>query len=82
MERVLIIDDDRFTQNVLQKSLFKFYETRTADNGAVGLNLAQSWRPDAILLDVEMPGQNGRDEIAWPHSALRFPQHACRASTM
>lgn len=59
MERVLIIDDDRFTQNVLQKSLYKFYETRTADNGAVGLNLAQNWRPDAILLDVEMPGQNG-----------------------
>ena len=59
MERVLIIDDDRFTQNVLQKSLYKFYETRTADNGAVGLSLAQSWHPDAILLDVEMPGQNG-----------------------
>jgi DNA-binding response OmpR family regulator len=59
MERVLIIDDDRFTQNVLQKSLYKFYETRTADNGAVGLSVAQSWKPDAILLDVEMPGQNG-----------------------
>ena len=59
MERVLIIDDDRFTQNVLQKSLYKYYETRTADNGAVGLSLAQSWHPDAILLDVEMPGQNG-----------------------
>lgn len=59
MERVLIIDDDRFTQNVLQKSLYKFYETRTADNGSVGLSLAQSWQPDAILLDVEMPGQNG-----------------------
>ncbi|HMU66939.1 MAG TPA: response regulator [Cellvibrionaceae bacterium] len=59
MERVLIIDDDRFTQNVLQKSLYKHYETRTADNGAVGLSLAQNWHPDAILLDVEMPGQNG-----------------------
>jgi DNA-binding response OmpR family regulator len=59
MERVLIVDDDRFTQNIVQKSLYKYYETRSADNGAIALALAQSWKPNAILLDVEMPGQNG-----------------------
>ncbi len=59
MERVLIIDDDRFTQNVLSRSLFKEYETRTADNGAIGIKVAESWHPDIILLDVEMPGKNG-----------------------
>lgn len=59
MEKVLIIDDDRFTQNILQKNLFKVYEVRTADDGAAGLNLANRWHPDVILLDVEMPGQNG-----------------------
>lgn len=59
MDKILIIDDDRFVQNVLQKSLFKKYETRTADNGKQGLLLAESWQPTIILLDVEMPGQNG-----------------------
>lgn len=59
MNRVLIIDDDRFTQNVLHRYLCKTYETRTADNGAMGIKVANSWAPDIILLDVEMPGQNG-----------------------
>ena len=59
MHRVLIIDDDRFTQNVLTKCLFKHYETRTADDGPMGIKLAGTWAPDVILLDVEMPGQNG-----------------------
>lgn len=59
MNRVLIIDDDRFTQNVIRRSLCNDYETRTADNGAMGLKVAGSWSPDIILLDVEMPGQNG-----------------------
>lgn len=59
MNRVLIIDDDRFTQNVIRRSLCHNYETRTADNGAMGLKVANNWAPDIILLDVEMPGQNG-----------------------
>ena len=59
MNRVLIIDDDRFTQNVIRRSLCNDYETRTADNGAMGLKVAGNWSPDIILLDVEMPGQNG-----------------------
>ncbi len=59
MDRVLIIDDDRFVQNVIQKALFKSYETRTADDGKLGLALAEKWQPNIILLDVEMPGQNG-----------------------
>ncbi len=59
MDKVLIIDDDRFTQNVLHKSLFQRYEVRTADDGSSGIRLAREWHPDVILLDVEMPGRNG-----------------------
>ncbi len=59
MDKVLIIDDDRFTQNLLQKSLFQHYEVRTADDGTTGLYVANQWQPDVILLDVEMPGKNG-----------------------
>lgn len=59
MTKVLIVDDDRFMQNVLKRYLTKNYETRTADDGAMGIRLANSWQPNIILLDVEMPGQNG-----------------------
>lgn len=59
MDKVLIIDDDRFAQNLLHKSLFQHYEVRTADDGTTGLRLADQWQPNVILLDVEMPGKNG-----------------------
>ncbi|HEY7774097.1 MAG TPA: response regulator [Marinagarivorans sp.] len=76
MNRVLIIDDDRFTQNVLSRSLCKHYQTRTADNGAMGLRVANSWKPDIILLDVEMPGQNGYevcDQLKHQESTRHIP---------
>ncbi len=59
MEKILIIDDERFTQQIINKSLVSRYNTRTADNGICGLKIAEEWQPDIILLDVEMPGQNG-----------------------
>jgi len=59
VDKVLIIDDDRFIQNTLKKSLFQSCEVRTADDGKAGQFLATTWNPDVILLDVEMPGQNG-----------------------
>ncbi|BCD96446.1 response regulator [Marinagarivorans cellulosilyticus] len=76
MNRVLIIDDDRFTQNVLRKYLCKTYDTRTADNGAMGIKVANSWPPDIILLDVEMPGQNGYevcDELKRQETTSNIP---------
>lgn len=76
MNRVLIIDDDRFTQNVLRKYLCKTYDTRTADNGAMGIKVANSWSPDIILLDVEMPGQNGYeicDELKRQETTSNIP---------
>lgn len=59
MDKVLIIDDDRFAQSFLHKSLHQKYDVRTADDGLTGMRLAKEWHPDVILLDVEMPGRNG-----------------------
>ncbi len=59
LDRVLIIDDDRFVQKVLQRSLVDHYETKVADCGEAGLTAAEEWQPNIILLDVEMPGRNG-----------------------
>jgi len=59
MERVLVIDDDRFLQKIVRNTLKESYEVHAADNGGQGLIEAKQWHPNAILLDVEMPGMNG-----------------------
>ncbi len=47
---------------------FKFeaegYEVETADNGKLGLQLAEQMRPDMILTDLMMPEMNGEDMLA------------------
>jgi two-component system, OmpR family, alkaline phosphatase synthesis response regulator PhoP len=59
--RVLIIDDEEDVRSVTALSLSAVGEMDVieASNGADGLRLAQTERPDAILLDVMMPGEDG-----------------------
>jgi DNA-binding response OmpR family regulator len=63
MTKVAIIEDD---QAISQMYRIKFeaegYEVETADNGKLGLELAESMRPDIILLDLMMPLMTG-DEM-------------------
>jgi DNA-binding response OmpR family regulator len=60
--RVLIIDDDRNTRALLQLLLEPHgYQVLLAPDGEVGLALAETQRPDLILLDVAMPHRTGMD---------------------
>ncbi len=57
---VLVIDDDNSTRDLLSKHIGKMgYKVIVADNGQEGLRLAREIRPDAITLDVMMPGIDG-----------------------
>lgn len=60
MPKIAIIEDD---QAISQMYRFKFegegYTVDTADNGKVGLALAESMKPDIILLDIMMPEMTG-----------------------
>ncbi len=58
-DKVLIIDDDKFVYNRLKSVLDGIYDTRSALDGDIGLQAANDWQPDMILLDIEMPGRNG-----------------------
>jgi PAS domain S-box-containing protein len=57
---VLAIDDDPSIRDVLKSYLTKLgYDVATAGGGDEGLRLARKLKPDAIILDVMMPGMDG-----------------------
>lgn len=59
--RILIIDDEDDIRQVAALSLETVagWEVVTASSGADGIRTAQVEKPDAILLDVMMPGMDG-----------------------
>jgi CheY-like chemotaxis protein len=58
---ILLIDDDDDIREIAQLSLElgADWKVLTASSGAEGVLLAHEQRPDAILLDVMMPGMDG-----------------------
>lgn len=65
MPKIAIIEDD---QAISQMYRFKFegegYTVETAENGKLGLELAEHLKPDIILLDLMMPEMNGGEMLA------------------
>ena len=58
---ILIVDDERANRRLLQVLLKpKGYVTRTATDGTEALASIAADPPDLILLDVMMPGLDGR----------------------
>lgn len=62
--KVAIIEDD---QAIAQMYRIKFeasgFTVETAENGKLGLELAENMRPDIILLDLMMPEMNGEEML-------------------
>jgi PAS domain S-box-containing protein len=57
---VLVIDDDPAARDLLTRFLSKEgFSVRTAEDGRVGLQLAELLKPRVILLDVTMPRMDG-----------------------
>jgi two-component system, OmpR family, response regulator RegX3 len=62
LARILVIEDDedvaRLEQTVLERA---GYELRVTGSGAEGLELAESYKPDVVVLDVGLPDISGLD---------------------
>jgi len=60
MARVLIVDDSPTEMYKLTGMLEKHgHQVLKAENGADGVALARQELPDAVLMDIVMPGMNG-----------------------
>jgi two-component system alkaline phosphatase synthesis response regulator PhoP len=59
--KILVIDDEEDIRAVCRMSLERLggWKVLVAESGERGLELAASEKPDAILLDVMMPGMDG-----------------------
>lgn len=61
MAQILVVDDEpdlvRFVKRALEAD---GHEVKTAMDGAIGLGLALGQKPDLVILDLLMPGVDGR----------------------
>lgn len=64
--RLLLVDDDADIRRIAQLSLQHVggFEVVLAASGSEAVEMAQSSQPDAILLDVMMPGMDGLQTLA------------------
>ncbi|HJX63135.1 MAG TPA: response regulator [Polyangia bacterium] len=61
---VLVVDDEPANRLLLVEMLKAVgFGTREATGGEEALTLATEWSPDAILMDVRMPGMDGLETI-------------------
>ena len=60
--RILVVDDDGDNLQLLSTLLRKArFEVHTATSGEEALTAWRAWQPDLILMDLRMPGLDGRE---------------------
>jgi CheY-like chemotaxis protein len=63
--KALVVEDDHDLQYLYRLKLEREgFEVATAENGAEGLELAETFKPDVILLDLMMPVMSGAEMLA------------------
>lgn len=66
--RVLVVDDE-FGVLKAARAVLQGHETYIASDISTAIRVAARYRPDAILLDVVLGGENGLDAIGPLHEA-------------
>ncbi|MFZ2545173.1 MAG: response regulator [Candidatus Saccharimonadales bacterium] len=65
MTKIAIIEDDSVI-NQMYRMKFEAdgFDVQVADNGKAGVELAEKFQPDLILLDLQMPEMNGDETLS------------------
>lgn len=73
--KVLVVDDEKDIQEFIRYNLeLDGFEVRTASNGVEGIEVATSFKPDLILLDIMMPHKDGIQTFIDLRSKSTFDQ--------
>jgi DNA-binding NarL/FixJ family response regulator len=73
MPKVIVVDDHAVIRRGVQGILSAFPEWELcgeAENGQEGVKLAETVRPEIIIMDVSMPGLNGLEATRIIHNML------------
>lgn len=62
-KHILVVDDDPMMLKLIKEQLKDTYTVATAISGAIALKFLETKRTDLIILDYEMPGENGADVL-------------------
>ena len=81
-EKILVVDDSDDTREMMTKLLeLESFTVVTAEDGSVGLNMAEIERPDIIITDINMPNLNGIEMIRRLRKQPQFSQVPIMAIT-
>lgn len=62
MKRVLLVDDEPMILRIMRVALEDVgFIVQVAHNGEQALSVLETFEPDAVVTDIDMPRMNGRD---------------------
>lgn len=61
MSHILVVDDDMMNLMLVKHALKEKYEITSVTSGEAALEVLEKEIPDIVLLDIEMPGMDGRE---------------------
>jgi two-component system KDP operon response regulator KdpE len=73
-QRILVVDDEAPIRRALRTALTGHgYEVEVADGGAPALTAIATWSPDAVVLDLMMPGVDGFEVVRQTRTWSQVP---------
>ncbi|MFO7260758.1 MAG: response regulator [bacterium] len=81
MARILVVEDNADLLSILKELLSAEHEVATARRGEEAIELARTFRPDLVILDLQLPSMDGIEAGRWIKRELAEPGVAILALT-
>ena len=62
--RILVVEDDELFREAVSDTLRESYDIRLSESGAEALGALAKYKPDLVLLDINLPDINGIDVLS------------------
>lgn len=73
MPKILVVEDDENLRQIYTRNLVRRnYTVETSSDGNEALNKLSEFKPDVILLDIMMPGLNGKEFLKFLKQSPRY----------